>query len=169
MLQRWEIAWVKYWMAEFFCDLFAVYTLGPAFVWAHLHVAAKRGGDPFDVPILSVSSHPADDARMRVMLIALKLSGFSAEAASIDPWWRRLLAQCQAKPEPEYHRCYPEELLARVADYARKGVEEIGCRLVTPTTADPVHTVLNLAWDRFWRDPGTFVDWERDAVSGLMP
>ena len=28
-----EIAWVKYWMVEFFCDLFAVYTLGPAFVW----------------------------------------------------------------------------------------------------------------------------------------
>jgi hypothetical protein len=29
-LSRWEISWVKYWMVEFFCDLFAVYVLGPA-------------------------------------------------------------------------------------------------------------------------------------------
>ena len=52
MLRRWEIAWVKYWMVEFFCDLFAVYTLGPAFAWAHLHLTAKRGEDPFHVPIM---------------------------------------------------------------------------------------------------------------------
>ena len=169
MLQRWEIAWVKFWMVEFFCDLFAVYTLGPAYVWAHLHLTAKRGGDPFEVPILSPSSHPADYARMRVMLLALNLSGFSTEAASIDVRWRQLLAQVQAKPEPEYHRCYPDGLLGQIADYARKGVEEIGCRLATSTTVDPVHAVLNLAWDEFWRDPGAFVDWERDAVSVLMP
>ena len=62
---------MKFWMVEFFCDLFAVYTLGPAYGWAHLHLSAKRGGDPFDVPMLSASSHPADDARMRVMLVAL--------------------------------------------------------------------------------------------------
>ena len=169
MLQRWEIAWVKFWMFEFFCDLFAVYTLGPAFVWAHLHLTAKRGGDPFDVPILSASSHPADDARMRVMLIALNLSGFSAEATSIDLRWRQLLAQSQAKPEPEYHRCYPDGLLARVADYARNGVEKIGCRLASPTTADPIHSELNRAWDRFWADPSRFVNWEKDAVARLMP
>ena len=81
---------------------------------------------PFEVPILSVSSHPADDARMRVMLIALNLSGFSAKPAAIDLRWRQLLAQVQARPEPEYHRCFPDRLLARVADYARTGVEEIG-------------------------------------------
>ncbi|MBS1884493.1 MAG: hypothetical protein JSS97_16225 [Actinobacteria bacterium] len=169
MLQRWEIAWVKFWMVEFFCDLFAVYTLGPAYVWAHLHLTAKRGGDPFEVPILSASSHPADDARMRVMLLGLNLSGFTAAAAAIGLRWRQLLAQVQAKPEPEYHRCFPDGLLAQVANYARTGVEEIGCRLAIPSTGDPVHAVLNLAWEEFWRDPGAFVDWEREAVAALMP
>ena len=169
MLLRWEIAWVKYWMVEFFCDLFAVYTLGPAFVWAHLHLTAKRGEDPFAVPVLSLSSHPADDARMRVMLRALSVSGYSTEATTIKRRWRELLMQASAKPEPEYHRCFPEDLLTRVAEYARVGVEAIGCRLAKPTISDPIHSALNAAWDEFWRDPEGFVDWEKQSVARLMP
>ena len=169
MLLRWEIAWVKYWMVEFFCDLFAVYTLGPAFVWAHLHLTAKRGEGPFAVPVLSLSSHPADDARMRVMLRALSVSGYSAEATTIEGRWRELIMQASAKPEPEYHRCFPEDLLTRVAEYARVGVEAIGCRLAKPTISDPIHSALNAAWNEFWRDPEGFVDWEKESVARLMP
>jgi hypothetical protein len=169
MLRRWQVAWVKFWMVEFFCDLFAVYTLGPAFVWAHLHLAAKRGGDPFEVPVASVSSHPADDARMRVMLAGLGLSGYSREAQAVGDRWRGLLAEGGTRPEPEYHRCYPDALLARVAEHARAGVEAVGCRLAGPTTADPIHAELNRAWDRFWGDPAAYVDWEKDAVARLMP
>jgi len=166
--RSWEIAWVKYWMVEFFCDLFAVYTLGPAFVWAHLHLTAKRGEDVFAVPVISLSSHPADDARMQVMLRALSASGFSAEALTIDGRWLNLLTQAGAKPEPEYHRCYPDDLLIRIAEHARAGVEAIGCRLATPTTSDPIHSALNAAWEEFWRSPEEFVDWERKIVEQLM-
>lgn len=45
-LQTWLKAWTENWIVEFFCDLFATYTLGPAFAWAHLHLCAKRGSDP---------------------------------------------------------------------------------------------------------------------------
>jgi hypothetical protein len=27
----WELLWSKYWLTEFFCDLYAVYTLGPVY------------------------------------------------------------------------------------------------------------------------------------------
>ncbi len=37
-LQLWRTCWVKYWMQEFYCDLFGVLEAGPAFVWSHYHL-----------------------------------------------------------------------------------------------------------------------------------
>jgi hypothetical protein len=91
-LTRWEAAWVKYWMVEFFCDLFAVYVLGPAFAWSHLHLTAKRGGDPFEVPLLGTTSHPADDARMRTLLFGLETTEFTNLAVSLALIVRNSLA-----------------------------------------------------------------------------
>jgi len=80
----WELLWPKFWLTEFFCDLYAVYTPGPAFAWSHLHLYMKAGSDAFMLPdgVRNIT-HPADDARMRALLQALKGSGFQAEAARI--------------------------------------------------------------------------------------
>jgi hypothetical protein len=34
--------WKTYWINEFFCDLFALYTLGAAYTWAHFHLTTKK-------------------------------------------------------------------------------------------------------------------------------
>jgi hypothetical protein len=167
-LTRWEVAWVKYWMVEFFCDLFAVYVLGPAFAWSHLHLTAKRGGDPFEVPLLGTSSHPADDARMRALLFGLEATGFTAEAAAVGARWQELLSHHDTEPEPEYYRCYPDELLRKVAAHALSGVRAIGCRLASPASADPIHAALNRAWDEFWKAPESYPEWEKTAVNALF-
>jgi hypothetical protein len=155
-------------LEEFFCDLFGIYTLGAAFAWSHLHLAVKRGGDPFDVPLLRQTSHPSDDARLRVMLYALETSGFQEEVKLIQEHWQTLLSQINAKPEPEYHRCYPDDLLRKIAQYARKGVEGLKCRIAIPETNDPVHSLLNQAWGEFWKNPTGYVKWEKQAVSSLF-
>ena len=49
-LTGWSRSW-RSWITEFVCDAFAAHCLGPAFAWAHLHLTAKRGGDPFAVPL----------------------------------------------------------------------------------------------------------------------
>ena len=79
MLRKWRESWVKIWTEEFFCDLFAVNTLGPAYAWSHLHLTAKRGDEPFEVPVFRAASHPADDARMRAMLSALNLAASASK------------------------------------------------------------------------------------------
>jgi hypothetical protein len=145
-IDLWSTLWVRAWLIEFFCDLFAVYTLGPAFVWAHMHLAIIRGGNPFDVPRASSSSHPADDARMRVMLCALSSSGFGLIAADIENRWETFLRHSGAMAEPEYRRCYPEPIIRELSNAAREGVEQMGCRLATQSTDDPVHKILNHAW-----------------------
>lgn len=168
LLQIWEVAWVKYWMTEFFCDLFAAYTLGPAFAWSHFHLAAKRGIDPFHVPISRSTSHPADDARMRAILHALVTSKFTDQATKIQHCWEDYLSEIDARPEPEYHRCYPGDLISAISERARAGVIGMQVRISSGDTTDSVHMLLNEAWTKFWASPETYVAWERQAVDQLF-
>ncbi|MCH7726591.1 MAG: hypothetical protein IH991_08955 [Planctomycetes bacterium] len=165
--QCWEFCWVKWWLVEFFCDLFSVYTLGPAFAWSHLHLCAKRGGDPFHVPTNIPTHHPADAARMAVLLIGLSQIDFRNEAGAIQDRWEALNATRGASVTPEYQYCFPNDLLTRIAEGALDGVMSIGCRIAKPTTDDTVHKILNDAWLEFWRDPDRFSVWETDAVDQL--
>jgi|HubBroStandDraft_4_1064222.scaffolds.fasta_scaffold17987_3 hypothetical protein len=168
LLKVWEVAWIKFWITELFCDIFAASVVGPAFAWAHLHLAAKRGGNPFDVPMNRSSSHPADDARMRVILCTLARMGFGVEASTIGIRWNSFLSYVALNPEPEYHRCFPEELLQQIVEHALKGIEATNLRIAKKETSDPVHKLLNEAWSNFWDDPDNFVEWEKHAVTRLF-
>lgn len=168
LLDRWQGSYVKSWLTEFFCDAFAASTLGPAYAWAHLHLCAKRGGNPFATP-LAHTSHPADDARMVVILKVLGLTGHGSTSDPVRGRWRDLLTESGATAEPEYRRCYPERLLADVARCAYEGIEGMGCRIARAGTIGQVRDLLNEAWDRFWRDPAGYAGWERSAMASLRP
>ena len=166
-LECWVRSWVS-WSVEFLCDLFAALTVGPAFAWSHLHLSAKRGGDPFSVPSLSPTSHPPDAARMTVLLKALARSGFTAEAARVEQRWQAFVALQRSTPEPEYRRCFPQHLLEEVCRAGYDGVSAMGCRIASPSTSDEVYLLLNQAWEEFWRDPVGYGAWEQGAVSRLL-
>jgi hypothetical protein len=119
--------------------------------------------------ILSKSylSHPADDARMRAMLYALRSAGFNDESSQVLSRWQSFLAENGVKPEPEYHRCYPDTILQTIAEHAKQGLARTQVRIATPTS-DPVHSLLNQAWDLFWTAPDCYVSWERKAVVKLF-
>lgn len=166
-LDCWGRSWM-HWAVEFFCDLFGVYTVGPAFAWSHLHLCAKRGGDPFEVPLRAAHTHPADAARMTAMLNGLARIGFTAEAGRVRYRWDEFTAVCGATRQPEFVRCFPDRLLDTICDEALASVRAIGCRVAGPTTADPVYRLLNAAWDEFWRDPSGYAVWERKAVDDMF-
>ncbi|MGH9845356.1 MAG: hypothetical protein ACREEM_42120, partial [Blastocatellia bacterium] len=167
-LELWLMCWLKGWAEEFFCDLFAVYTLGPAFVWSHLHLSATRGDEPYKVPLgARVTTHPPDGARMAVMLDALTLMGFAKEAAEIEARWNRFAATAQSQPEAEYRRCFPNHIIKLLAEKALEGVNGMQCRIARPETNDYVHGIFNQAWDEFWRNPASYVEWEKRAVEAL--
>lgn len=167
-LEQWLRYWIFNWATEFFCDLFAVYTLGPAYAWSHLHLSATRGEDPFKVPTMGGStSHPADGARMSALLHGLTLTGFSKEAAEIEIRWNELLIAANSKADPDYRRCFPSRILETMADKALVGVKAMNCRIAEPTTSGTVHDTLNQAWTEFWRSPANYAEWERTAVEAL--
>ncbi|MGO9267828.1 MAG: hypothetical protein ACLQBA_23560 [Candidatus Binataceae bacterium] len=168
-IDLWELLWSKYWLTEFFCDLYAVLTLGPAFAWSHLHLYLKIGGNAFALPDgLRNLSHPADDARMRAILEVLRRSGFQNDVAEISRRWLEALDLTTDLPVPDYMHCYPDELITFVVEKAAKGVADMECRLARPATSDPVHLMLNEAWRNFWRDPASYHTWEARAVQELF-
>jgi hypothetical protein len=169
-IQLWRTCWTKYWMEEFFCDLFGVLTVGPAYAWAHYHLCIKRGGDPFATPLMRETSHPADDARMRAMLGMLRsLREFASEAASIERAWRELIGVMAYRAAAEYHLCYSNVQIDAVTRAAKEGVEGIGIVAATSRTKARVRDSLNDAWRVFWKAPADFPAWEVVEVEKLLP
>jgi hypothetical protein len=163
-LRVWESSWVRGWLAEFFCDLFAVYTVGPAFAWSHLHLALKRGVDPFKVPAYATSSHPADDARMRAILDGLTLTGFDVERRAISSAWTSCVAEVNSKRGADYDSCFRDGLLRRIAELALEGTRAMGVALYSSAQTDSIAGVLNEAWSVFWNNPNDFVVAEKELL-----
>jgi hypothetical protein len=90
MLDLWTEGWCPYWLNELFCDAFAAFTVGPAYGWTHLHLSAKRGKDPFEV-LGPNMSHPADDARMRLVCECLNLTDFGEATGRLTSSWATFL------------------------------------------------------------------------------
>jgi hypothetical protein len=167
MLDCWARSWVS-WSVEFLCDLFGALMIGPAFAWSHLHLCAKRGTDPFAVPSFAPTSHPPDAARMDLVLKGLARCGFTADTSRIQARWQEFLSLVGGKPEPEFNRCFPNRLLDDICNAAWTGITAMGCRAATPSTNDEVYTLLNGAWDQFWRAPADYGTWEQTAVAAIF-
>jgi len=161
-------SWQCRWMEEFFCDLFGLFSVGPAFAWAHLHLHAERGRNAYQLP-RRFSTHPADAPRMTVMLDALTVLNQGASAADIDSKWKRLLAVAgQSEPE-DYQRYYPKPVLKKCMEEAFEGFTAMGCKPWPGNDGDTVRKTLNEAWQRFWTAPQSFAAWEKEATEALIP
>lgn len=166
-IQLWCTCWIKYWMEELFCDLFGVLTSGPAYAWAHYHLCIERGGDPFETPHALAVSHPADDARMKVILKALSAMGFPSDCALVEGAWKDFLATTTACATPEYSQCYSDAVTSQIVGAAKDAVEGIGIRIAAPGAMPPAIGVLNDAWRHFWLDPRQYPAWEKKSLDGL--
>ncbi len=166
LLKQWADAWIPFWLTELFCDAFATCTLGAAYPWAHLHLIAKRGDNPFEI-WSGARSHPPDEARLRVMLSCLEQCGEGSAAGRVRKQWNGFKSEIELEPEPEYPRCLPDALLSTIATEAKIGVEGLGCRLADSKGNQPVSQLLNSAWEQFWAAPESYVDWERTEIEKL--
>ncbi len=89
--------------------------------------------------------------------------GFTTETGRARDRWDEFTAVCGATRQSVFVRCCTDRLLDTICDAALAGV-----RVAGPTTADPIHRLLNSAWDEFWRDPAGYTAWERKAVEDMF-
>lgn len=161
----------KSWLVEFFCDLFATYTLGPAYVWSHLHLSAKISDDVYQLSIVLDQSHPADEARMRMLQHGLSNTKFDKELEAIITEWNKLKS-FWAEPPPEYQYAYPDQLLKEITEIFLKGIQNSGFNVTTPekmrNEKDTVRSTLNESWNKFWECTiEEFREWETQRIEFL--
>ncbi|WFU42728.1 hypothetical protein QA640_09835 [Bradyrhizobium sp. CB82] len=167
LLNRAELAWAGPWGVEFFCDVFATCTVGPAFAWSHLHLHSKRGALAFSFPQTGSASHPADDARMQIIVATLDRLGFAADARTVADRWAELVQVSEPSAPPEFRRCYPPALLKSCVASAIEATAAIGCDFAAPSMSGRIRRVLNDAWTELWAQPTGYLNWERGIVGDL--
>jgi hypothetical protein len=161
------LSWKSRWAEEIFCDLFALFSVGPAYAWSHLHLHARSGNAPFLMPDQG-HPHPADDARMTALLEGLSLIDEQYAASAIENKWRELLG-CSGQKEPaEFHRFYPKAIIRLFAKEAYIGFTSMGCRPWNSKDGGQVGQILNKAWRQFWLDPKGYTAWEAQSITGLL-
>lgn len=165
---RWGKLWQTYWLEESFCDVFAALSCGPAYAWSHYHLAIKKGQHAFSVSLDRLDTHPADDARMRIILSALTRIGFDEECAVLRTAWTNLMDHRGERAEPEYRQCYSDDLIEKIVDIAHGGIEAMGINLAVPGALTPWSDRLDKAWRSFWEDPEHYSVWEREQMRLLV-
>jgi len=170
MIERIHSQW-KAWINEFFCDLFALYTVGPAYVWAHLHLIVKKSDDIHELSIFR-QTHPSDESRMRILLHGLRNLGFKEHVKNITSRWSEV-AKFWGKPQIEYQYAYPEHLLSEIAKLTLNALEQSGFSIISHEALandeeNKIRAMLNEAWQSFWKDePEKFRNWEEKTVQEL--
>ena len=160
--------WKNYWIEEIFSDMFACYTLGPAYVWAHLHLVTKKTDDVYALS----QKHPSDDLRMNMLLIGIRKVGFKEDAERILAQWKKMPFVENILPANEYVYAYSEELMDLMAGIILKGLRASSFSIVSPETIknlnpNSIVRLLNDAWNEFWKDPLNFGEWEQKCVDRL--
>ncbi len=164
--------WKTYWINEFFSDLFALYTLGPAYAWSHLHLATKKSEDVYEFSQILPQTHPSDDSRMRMLAMGLDKLGFEDEATSILSKWDNMPFVINTQPVVEYQYAYPNDLMNETAELFLMGLKESQFSIVSPEklerqNPDSIINLLNEAWNLFWNSPDKFREWEESTIQKL--
>jgi hypothetical protein len=164
--------WKSYWVNEFLCDLFALFTLGPAYAYSHLHLSTKKSKNIYQFSSILPQTHPSDDSRMQLLIIGLKLLGFKTEALDLTNKWETMPYVSAVQPPAEYHYAYPKKLMEEIALLFLYGVKENNFPIITPNTLKTLHNksirrLLNKAWNKFWQNPVEYRAWEEKEISKL--
>jgi len=164
--KAWRHLWIRHWIEELCCDAFAIFVGGPAYAWAFIHSAIAFGIDPFELPGLSADNeHPADDARVSVMLAVLRHCGFSAEADEISMFWRMAVESLGSSIDEEFKQCYPSNSLNVVAKQMIAASEGSGCRRFTPEERGTVRLALLEYWKRSLKGESIESDWQAQIAA----
>ncbi len=161
--------WKNNWINEYFCDLFACYSLGPAYVWAHFFLTLKSSDNIYK---FLIQSHPSDDSRLLFLLYTLKKIGFNEEKTTISENWNKMPLSIDVKPENEYKYAYPKDLMYKIAKIFLDGLDRSNFLKITDKSLDnmtkgKVVRILNDAWKSFLKDPEKYGEWEDEIIKEL--
>lgn len=157
--------WRRSWLLEFACDVFATFCAGSAYGWCNVRLCSNLSEDI----VASSHSHPADEARARIIDSVLRKLGFAAEADGVKSAWHELVKLTGKTAPQQFDLAYPPALLASIVEYLVAALPPLGVKPHT-TASSGVHVtgLLNDAWQRFLASPTDYAAWEAEAAGSLQ-
>jgi hypothetical protein len=164
-----EDVWKERYVIEFFCDMFATYLVGAAFGWSHLRLVLSSSSGIYYPGFGETTTHPADEARMRGVLLMLEELNDQRNADAIAAKWESFKTILPDLPDNEYVFCYPDELLREVAAQVIAVCQRLKLKAFheQPSSEDNLPALMLLAWEVYHQDPNAYVEWEADRVCKL--
>jgi hypothetical protein len=156
--------WSQPWLVELTCDAIATFLCGPAYAWAHLHLCASHDSGIY----VGHESHPADEARQDLILMVLGRLGEDEQREQFMDRWSSFAKTLGQRRPASYDAAYPRSLLELVVHEVHGGLLSLGIKIYDGT-GDGCSTasLLNRAWEEFWKAPKEYRAWEEAARGDL--
>jgi hypothetical protein len=157
--------WAAAWLEEFTCDLVGTYMTGAAYAWTNLKLLSLGHGS---VKIYEHSqSHPADEARMRIILLMLEKLKLQKEKKEVEAAWITFLKTTEIYKPGIYDLFYPQKLLQQIVDEFFDFYQNADLASYPELNNDSIAFLLNEAWRIAQANPQSFSAYETNAMSNL--
>lgn len=162
--------WMQEYIIEFFCDIFATYLVGTAYAWSHLRLILESNDQIYYPGFGKDSTHPADEARMRAILITIEELQGSKSTKIIAERWEAFKTQVfNRQQETEYVYCYPDSLLVQLAKIVINLCQRNN---LVPyyqhfQTDNNLPLIMQQAWIEFHNNPQLYPDWETKKIEKI--
>lgn len=171
-----ERTWKRHYLEEFACDMFATYLVGPAFGWSHLRLLLGDRVGLYTPSMHHPGTHPANEARMRGILLVLEMLGDDSEMGKeLSQQWneyRQKMLHIRRKDRPDegYDYCYNDQLLKQLAAIVIRSCKDK--RLVPyydqpPGDKNNIVSIMQMAWENFLKNPREYGRWETNMIAYL--
>jgi len=160
--------WRESWLEEFSCDLVGTYMTGAAYGWTNLKLLSTGHG--FSKIYEASESHPADEARMRLIIMMLDKLGLHKEKADIEAAWKVFLKETKPQVPNHYALLYPDHLLQQIIDEFFNFYQNADLASHPELVAEgqaSVSVVLNEAWCEAQTNSVNYYKYETDAINTL--
>ncbi len=160
--------WDASWLEEFTCDLVGTYMTGAAYAWTNLKLLSTGHGS---TKIFEYSqSHPADEARMRIIILMLEKLGLMEDKNKVELAWKVFLKDTEVFKPNDYSLLYPQKLLQHIVDEFftfYQNADLASYSELVKKGPDSISQLLNEAWNNAQTSPADYFSYETNAITQL--
>lgn len=160
--------WEASWLEEFTCDLVGTYMTGGAYAWTNLKLLSTGHGS---TKIFEYShSHPADEARMRIIILMLEKLGLADDKDKVEAAWKVFLKDTEVFKPNDYSLLYPLKLLQQIVDEFYEFYQNADLASYSELISkgsNSISQLLNNAWHNAQTYPANYFEYETNSIADL--
>jgi len=167
-LTRAKFLWQRKWIEEFTCDLIGTYMTGAAYAWTNLKLLSTGHGSA--IIYSDNDTHPADEARMTIIIMMLDKLGLKTEKDKVEEEWKIFLKDTEPFKPSDYNLLYPQKLLAQIVEEFftfYQNADLASYPELVKTGTESVAQLLNEAWEQARMKPMAYSAYEIAAINKL--